>query len=372
MQVKYSYLDQQFADVEPYLDDIRELVSTGDFTLGKAVETFEQRFQELCGIPHAIAVSSGTDALILSLKMLGVGPGDEVITTPNTFIATVGAIAMTGAKPVFVDNNESYTIDVNKIEAAITSKTKALMPVHLSGIPAEMPAIMEIANHRNLVVVEDAAQAILAQIGDEHVGSWGDAAGFSLHPLKNLNVWGDGGVILTKSAELRDKLRLFRNHGLSTRDEVEMFGHNCRLDTLQAVVANRLIDQTEWITAQRIANAKRLDEGLAGLGEFIVIPPRSPNVRQVFHTYVIRAAERDALVDHLIERGIEAKVHYPIPLHLQPAANYLGYKAGDFPVCEEHCKTIVTLPVHQHLYSEQIDYVIDEIKQFYQTRNGQN
>ena len=160
MQVKYSYLDQQFADVEPYLGDIRDLVTTGDFTLGDAVKTFEQRFAALCGIPYAIAVSSGTDALILSLKILGVGPGDEVITTPNTFIATVGAIAMTGARPVFVDNNESYTIDVNLIEAAITGKTKAIMPVHLTGIPADMPSIMEIARHHEILVVEDAAQAI--------------------------------------------------------------------------------------------------------------------------------------------------------------------------------------------------------------------
>ena len=368
MQVKYSYLDQQFADVEPYLGDIRDLVTTGDFTLGDAVETFEQRFAALCGIPYAIAVSSGTDALILSLKILGIGPGDEVITTPNTFIATVGAIAMTGARPVFVDNNESYTIDVNLIEAAITGKTKAIMPVHLTGIPADMPSIMEIARHHEILVVEDAAQAILAKIGNQHVGSWGDAAGFSLHPLKNLNVWGDGGVILTKSKDTRDKLRLFRNHGLSTRDEVSMFGHNCRLDTLQALVANRLIDQTQWITDQRIANALRYDQGLRNLSDYIVVPERKPNIQEVFHTYVIRASNRNELVDYLIGHGIEVKVHYPVPLHLQPAAAHLGYKVGDFPVCEEHCNSIITLPVHQHLNTDQIDYVIEHIRTFYLNR----
>lgn len=372
MQVKYSYLEEQFADVEPYLEDIRDLVASGDFTLGAAVSEFEKRFAQLCGIPHAVGVGSGTDALILSLKMLGVGPGDEVITTPNTFIATVGAIAMTGARPVFVDNDERYTIDAGQIEAAITPRTKAILPVHLTGTPADMPSIMEIARRHNLAVVEDAAQAILAQIDNQHVGSWGDAAGFSLHPLKNLNVWGDGGVIVTRSAELADKLRLFRNHGLSSRDEVSMFGHNSRLDSLQAVVANRLVDQAHWITDKRIANAIRIDRGLADLGEFVIIPPRSPNIKEVFHTYVIRASDRDALVKHLIHHGIEAKVHYPIPLHLQPAASYLGYKAGDFPVCEEHCKTIVTLPVHQHLASEQIDYVVEQIREFYLGRNGRS
>lgn len=365
MQVRYSYLDQQFAEVEPYLDDIRDLVKSGDFTLGAPVAEFEQRFAELCGIPYAIGVSSGTDALILSLKILGIGPGDEVITTPNTFIATVGAIAMTGARPVFVDNNQEYTIDADLIEAAITPATKAILPVHLTGMPADMPAIMEIAKRHNLLVVEDAAQSILAAIDGKHVGSWGETACFSLHPLKNLNVWGDGGVIITRSKDLYDKLRLFRNHGLSSRDEVEMFGHNCRLDSLQAVVANRLVDQARSITDSRIANARRFDEGFSDLGEYIVIPPRRLEVEQVFHTYVLRASDRDNLLAHLIDNGIEAKVHYPTPLHLQKAAASLGYKSGDFPVCEEDCRTIITLPVHQHLTSNEVNYVIEKVRKFY-------
>src|SRR5215470_4420597 len=286
--VKYSYLEQQFAEVDDYLADIRELVRSGDFTLGRAVGEFEKSFAKLCGLPYAIGVSSGTDALILSLKILGIGPGDEVITTPNTFIATVGAIAMTGARPVFVDNDEQFTIDVGRIEAAITPRTKAVMPVHLTGRPADMPALMATARRHDLLVVEDAAQAILASIDGQHVGSWGEAAGFSLHPLKNLNVWGDGGVIVTRSEELCEKLRLFRNHGLSNRDEVAMFGHNCRLDSLQAVVANRLIGQAEAITEKRIANARLYDEALADMNEFVKIPRRYPNVKQVYHTYVVR------------------------------------------------------------------------------------
>jgi dTDP-4-amino-4,6-dideoxygalactose transaminase len=365
MQVKYAYLSEQFADVEPYLDAIRELASTGDFTLGKAVTEFEQRFAKLCGLPYAIGVSSGTDALILSMKILGIGPGAEVITTPNTFVATVGAIAMTGARPVFVDNNEEYNIDVDQIEATITPRTKAIVPVHLTGNPADMAAIMGIARRHNLLVIEDAAQAILASINGQPVGSWGETACFSLHPLKNLNVWGDGGVIVTRSAELDQKLRLFRNHGLGNRDEVIMFGHNCRIDSIQAVVANILMDQVLDITEKRIANARRFDEGFADLGEYVFIPPRRPNVKQVFHTYVIRVAERDSLLKHLRENGVDAKVHYPIPLHLQQAARHLGYKPGDFPICERDCQTIITLPVHQHLTKDQVDCVIECVRQFY-------
>lgn len=365
MRVKYSYLQEQFADIDGYLSDIRELVRTGDFTLGAAVGDFEKRFAELCKLPYAIGVSSGTDALILSLKVLGIGPGDEVITTPNTFIATVGAIAMAGARPVFVDNNEQYTIDASKIKAAITPRTKAIMPVHLTGTPAEMPEIMAIARRHNLLVIEDAAQAILASIGPHHVGSWGETAGFSLHPLKNLNIWGDGGVIVTRSEELYKKLKLFRNHGLSMRDEVVMFGHNCRLDSLQAVVANRLISQVEDITAKRITNARRYDEVFSELSEFISIPRRIPEVKQVYHTYVIRVKERDRLLAFLLDRGVEAKVHYPVPVHLQPAARYLGYKAGDFPVCESDAGCILTLPVHQHMTPEEITYVAEQVSSFY-------
>ena len=365
MRIPYSYLDRQFVGVDDYLGDIRQVVTSGDFTLGSGVEQFEERFAQLTGLPHAIGVSSGTDALILSLKALGIGPGDEVITCPNTFVATVGAIAATGARPVFVDNGEDFTIDVNRIEDAITPRTKAIMPVHLTGCPADMPAIMEIARRRNLMVVEDAAQAILAAIDGKHVGSWGETAGFSLHPLKNLNIWGDGGVIVTRSAELDRKLRLLRNHGLTDRDHVEFWGENCRLDTVQAVVALRLMGDVHTITDARIANAARFDNAFSDLGDFITLPPLRQNVKRVFHTYVVHAKDRDLLLDYLIGKGVDAKVHYPIPLHLQLAAKDLGYNRGDFPVCERHCETIITLPVHQHLVPEEIDYVIDCVRSFY-------
>jgi len=365
MKVPYSYLTEQFEDIESYLDDIRSLVKTSDFTLGEAVTEFENNFSQLTGIPYAIGVSSGTDALILSLKALGIGPGDEVITAANTFVATAGAIVVTGAKPVFIDNNDEYLIDVQKIESVITSKTKAIVPVHLTGAPADMPVIMEIAKKYNLFVVEDAAQAILAAIEGQHVGSWGETAGFSMHPLKNLNVWGDAGIILTRSAELNREIRLLRNHGMNNRDEIEIFGHNCRLDTLNALIANRLMKEVHTITDKRIDNARKYDKAFKELDGFISIPNRREKVKQVYHTYVIRVKERDRLLKYLLEQGIRAKVHYPIPLHLQKAANYLGYKKGDIPHCEADCDSIITLPVHQHLTEEQLNYVIESVQKFY-------
>lgn len=363
--VKFSYLDAQFADIDPYLEDVRQLVQSGKFTLGSVVEAFEERFAELCGMPHAIGVGSGTDALMLSLKMLGVGPGDEVITAANTFIATVGAIAMTGARPVFVDNDEGYVIDATKIEAAITPRTKAIMPVHYTGNVADMPMVAAIAQRHGLAIVEDACQSIKGERNGLPVGSWGDAAGFSLHPLKNLNVWGDGGVIVTRSADLAARLRLFRNHGLTTRDTVEFFGHNSRLDALQAVIGSRLLDQTHAITTARIRNAMRLDRGLDDLPEFIRVPPRPANVQHVYHLYIVRARFRDELRAHLRAARIDARVHYPIPVHLQPASASLGYKAGDFPRAEDDSRTMITLPAHQHLTSDQIDYVLEQVHAFY-------
>jgi len=343
---------------------VRALVQSGDFTLGAPLTEFESRFAEMCKLPYAVGVGSGTDALILAMKAAGVEHGDEVITSPNTFIATVGAIAMAGARPVFVDSNDGYTIDPAKIEAAITPKTKAIVPVHYSGNVAEMAEIAAIADARGLVIVEDACQSISAERDGKPVGSWGAAAAFSLHPLKNLNVWGDGGVVVTRSAEMRDKLRLLRNHGLINRDEVAIFGHNSRLDTLQAVIGNRLISQTTFITDTRIANAQRYDRAFADIPE-IRVPRREPNVKHVYHLYMLRVERREALLAHLNANGIEAKVHYPIPVHLQPAAAYLGYKAGDFPVAEADGRALISLPAHQHLTDDEIEYVIGEVRAFY-------
>ena len=365
LRVPFSYLDRQFADVDAYLQDVKDLVITGDFTLGKPLTEFEKRFAEMCGMPYAIGVGSGTDALILSLEIMGIGPGDEVITAANTFIATVGSIAMAKATPVFVDSEDGYVMDPDKIEAAITPRTKAIMPVHYSGNVADMPRISEIAKKHNLLIVEDACQSIHATRDGLPVGSWGETAAFSLHPLKNLNVWGDAGVIVTRSKEVDEKLRLFRNHGMLSRDEYAFYGHNSRLDTLQAVIGNRLISQTEFITNTKIANAQRYDEAFADLAPDVRAPKRHPNVKHVYHLYMLRVARRDELHKYLNENGIEAKIHYPIPMHLQPAAKHLCYKAGDFPVAEEDSRTLITLPAHQHLTADELDYTIEHVRKFY-------
>ncbi len=370
MRVEYSYLGRQFAEIDETLDRIRALVRSGDFTLGQPVAEFERRFAKLQGARYAIGVNSGTDAIALSLKALGVGPGDEVITAANTFIATAGAIVQVGARPVFVDVDETYNIDPNQIERAITSRTKALLPVHLCGRPADVPAVLDIARRHDLPVVEDAAQAINAAIDGTFVGNFGVTGCFSLHPLKNLNVWGDGGIIVTNSPEVEQRLRLIRNHGLANRDVVEIFGVNSRLDSLQAVVGLSLIDQAVDITNARIANAQRYDAAFADLAPHVTLLPRSARIREVYHTYVIQAQDRDDLLAFLLDHDIEAKVHYPTSLHLQPASRQLGYKEGDFPVAEAQARSILTLPVHQHLERDEVEYVIGCVRQFYGFSQG--
>lgn len=367
MKVSFSYLDRQFVEVDAYLADVKALVLSGEFTLGRAVEQFEQRFAALCGMPHAIGVGTGTDAIALSLKVLGIGPGDEVITTPMTFIATVGAIVQVGARPVFVDSEDGFVIDPAQIEAAITPRTRAIVPVHYTGNVADMPRIAALAERHRLQVVEDACQSIMGAIDGKPVGSWGATAAFSLHPLKNLNVWGDGGVIVTRDDALATQLRLYRNHGLSNRDEVAIWGVNCRLDALQAVIGNRLIGETEHITARRRAIAAQYDEGLGELAEWVQVPTRRPGVRHVYHLYVVRVKRRDELLAFLNARGVEAKIHYPIPVHLQKAAVSLGYGPGSFPVCEEHCQQIITLPAHQHLTDDEVQFTLDQVRAFYRS-----
>jgi len=364
MNVRYSYLAQQFADPTEILEELRRFVPTGDFTLGKPVVEFERRFADLIGTKHAIGVGSGTDSLKLSLKALDVGYGDEVVTTANTFIATVGAINEIGARPVFVDCDDTFCMDVSQVEAAITPRTKAIMPVQLTGYMTDMRALRPVAQRRGLPIVEDACQAILADIEGRRAGTWGIAAGFSLHPLKNLNVWADGGVIVTNDDAVADRLRLLRNHGLRNRDEIDILGYNSRLDSVQAIVGNWLIKNVHDITARRIANAGRYDAGLGKIPQ-IRIPPRPPDCRRVFHLYIVFAEDRDALLAHCVKQGIEAKVHYPIPLYQQKGLAHYGYKAGDFPVTDRHAQEIISFPCDQHLTNEQVDYVIETVRSFY-------
>ena len=363
-KVRYSYLPEQFADPSEILEELRRFVPTGDFTLGKPVAEFEARFAALIGTRHAIGVGSGTDALKLSLKVAGVGFGDEVITTANTFIATVGAIHETGARPVFVDCDDTFCMDVSQVEAAITPKTKAIMPVHLTGYMTDMRALMPIAERHGLAVVEDACQGILADIGGKRAGTWGLAGGFSLHPLKNLNVWADGGVIVTNDDAVAAHLRLLRNHGLANRDEVAIMGYNSRLDSVQAIVGNWLIGSTHDITAKRIANAEYLDVAFRKI-DGLRLPPRPADCRRVYHLYILFARDRDALFKHCLECGVEAKVHYPIPLYQQEGLRQFGYKAGDFPVTDRHAGEIITFPVDQHLTRSQLDHIIETVTTFY-------
>jgi aminotransferase EvaB len=365
MKVKYSYLEEQFANSDDIFRAMKYQLKRCQFTFGPEMIEFEQRFAKLIGAKYALGVGTGTDALFLSMKALGIGPGDEVITAPNSFIATVGAIVATGARPVYVDVTDDFNINPNLIEASITPRTKAVLPVHYTGNPADMPRIMAIARKYSLPVIEDACQSIGAAIDGKLVGTFGIAGGFSLHPLKNLNVWGDGGIVVTNSKKIADKLLLLRNHGLKGRDKVEIFGYNSRLDTIQAIVGNYLIKKMNWITNKRIDNARKLDKALSGLSDYVTLPPRRKGFKHVYHLYMFYAKKRAQLLAYLLKNGIEAKIHYPIPLHLQKASRYLGYKKGDFSVCEAQCKSIITLPVHQHLTDSQISYMIDKIKDFY-------
>lgn len=364
LQVKYLDLPKQFKDEELWAS-LKGLFESCQFIMGPEVEKFESNFAKLSQTPYALGLNSGTDAIFLALKALDIGPGDEVITVPNSFVATAGAIIAAGARPVFVDVGPDYNINVELISPAITDRIKAILPVHLTGNPADMIKIMEIAKKHGLYVIEDAAQAVTASINGQPVGSFGDAGCFSLHPLKNLNVCGDGGVLTTKSSKVYESVKLMRNHGLKNRDEIEFFGFNSRLDTIQAAIANYVLRNLRSITRKRINNAKLYDNELKDIHDSVIIPPRKENVVQVFHTYVIQVSNRAELIKYLYENGIETKIHYPIPIHLQQPCKKMGYKKGDFPVCEEQAERILSLPVHQHITEKQIYYVTDLIKKFY-------
>ena len=372
MRVGYNYLENQFdlksALVKNIFTDIKKLVGTGAFTLGPQVREFEEKFAHLCDVKHAIGVNSGTDALILILKALGIGPGDEVITAPNSFIATANVILFVGAMPVFVDVDDEYLIDTNLVKEAITEKTKAVLPVHLTGNPVIMQNLMGLhtgTHERYLYLIEDAAQAVDAEIYGQKVGSLGIAGEFSLHPLKNLNVWGDGGMVTTNDDLLAEKIRLMRNHGLVSRDVVTMVAGNCRLHTIQAVVGLRLMSDVRKVSDKRIKNAVLYDYLLRDMAE-VTIPPRRPMItRQVYHTYVVQVERREELIKFLGENGVETKVHYPVPIHLQKPYTELGYKKGDFPKCEAQAEKILSLPIHQYLTESQIYYTADLIRGFY-------
>jgi len=364
MKVRYSYLPQQFSNCEDLWRNLKKFVATGDFTLGKQLKKFEKSFAKLIGSKYALGVNSGTDAIKLSLKALNVGTGDDVITAANTFVATIGAITELGAKPVFVDCDDTFCMNIDLLEKKITKKTKAIVPVHFTGYMANMPKLIKISKKYKIPIVEDACQSILANINKKNAGTWGDFGAFSLHPLKNINVWSDGGIITTSNYKHYKKIQLLRNHGLVDRDTVKINGYNSRLDTFQAVIGNWLLPQAKKIAEKRIKNANYYDRNLSTLTE-ITIPPRPKNYKIVYHLYIIFAKRRDKLLEYCIKKGIEAKIHYPKPMYLQESLKYLNNKKGDFPITDEHVKKIITFPCDQHLSLKQMKYVVKCVKDFY-------
>lgn len=367
MKVPFSYLDKKFEGVlEPgheVYEELNILMKTGDFTLGKAVDEFEKNVANLVGAKHALGIANGTDALRISLRLAGVGPGDQVITSANTFVASAGCIDELFASPRFIDNGPGHVMDAALLEKAITKRTKAIIPVHFTGNPCDMDEIMHVANKHGIPVIEDACQALMAEYKGRMCGTIGLAGAISLHPLKVLNGTGDGGVILTNDSDFYEKAKRYRNHGLVGRNNISEFGCNSRLDSIQAIFLNHLIKETPRCLEARRANAAYYDKQLDDvIGVFTT--PRRDYANSCYHLYFIEVHEkiRDHLVNHLNNLDIEAKVHYPVPL--QGVLGFLGYSRNDFPQAFKQSDRIVTLPVHECLTKEQLDFVVDSIKGF--------
>lgn len=367
MKIPYGYLSRQFDEAEVYriLWKLREHALTGNFTLGVPVAEFERRFAAMVGVRHAIGVNSGTDALILALKALGIGPGYDVITQVNTFYATAGAIVAVGARPRFVDVGPDFGISIEAIPNAVTPNTLAILPVCWQGLPPNLSELECVANDDGLYLIEDACPGVDAAYEGRPAGSFGDAGAFSFHALKQLNVWGDGGAVVTDSDKVADWIRRYRNHGMVGRDTIDCWGVNTRLQTVQAVVALEMLDRVHTWVDRRIEIAARLDKGLDAT-QHVIIPPRHPNRRHAYQVYTVTVTDqRDALRAFLATHGVETKIHYPVPLHLQPAARDLGYKEGDFPVAELQAKTMLSFPCNQYMTDEETDYVIEQVGHFY-------
>ena len=358
-------LKAQYAAIETEMRAAIDGVLEGaEFINGPEVADFEERFAAFCGADFAVGVGNGTDALTLALNALGVGPGDEVITAANTFIATAEAIVSAGARPVFVDVDPGhFNMTAEGLSAAITPKTKAAIPVHLYGQLAPMADIMEVARQHSVKVVEDAAQAHGAEYQGKRAGSWGDAAAFSFYPAKNLGAYGDAGAVVTKDGGLAATVRMMRDHGRTDKYRHEYVGGNSRLDTLQAAVLGVKLGYMEEWNAARRAVAAKYD---AALGEFpwLTLPARMSGGRHVYHLYVIQTGRREELRQHLSANGIGVGIHYPLPLHLQPAFRSLGYGLGDFPVAERLAGAILSIPMYPELSDAQLGRVVQIIGAF--------
>lgn len=355
---------QHLAIKEELINVFTDVIDQGQFVLGARVEEFEAKFASLIGTKFAVGVNSGTDAISLTMRAIGIGEGDEVITVPNSFIATATSIVLTGATPVFVDVKDDFNMDPEKIEDAVTDATKAILPVHLTGRPADMAEINRIAKKHSLSVIEDCAQAVAAKYKGRSVGSFGIAGCFSLHPLKTLNACGDGGVITTDDKSLYEELKLLRNLGLKTRDECVIWSGNSRLDALQASLLSLKMDFIDDWTISRRKNAAYYSSKLDNIKE-LSLPEEAQNEYSVYHTFVIRCKNRDGLKEYLSKNKIDTAVHYPIPIHLQKVAVNLGYPKGSFPTAERHAKEILSLPIYHGLTESSMDRVIGKIKEFY-------
>lgn len=343
---------------------IEQVLESGQLILGPNVRALEQEIASWCGGGHGIGLASGTDALRLAMDALDIGPGDEIITTPFTFIATANTISRAGATPVFVDiDPRTFNINPFQIEPAITERTKAILPVHLFGQPADMGAIMELAMRYNLLVIEDSAQALGATFRGQPVCSFGQIGCLSFYPTKNLGAYGDGGMAITRDDEIADRLRVLRQHGGRVKYHHERLGYNSRLDELQAAILRvKLRHLAEWTSArQRVA--AQYDQLLADLP--VTTPYRSPEATHVYHQYTIRAPRRDELQAFLQERGIGTMVYYPVPLHLQPMYAHLGVPEGSLPEAERAAKEVLSLPIYPELTEEQVQTVAEAIREFY-------
>jgi len=365
-------LQAQFASIrEDVLQAVEDVFNGQQFILGPDVKLFEQELASYVGAPFAVGCASGTDALYLALLAQGVGPGDEVITTPFTFIATAGSIARTGATPVFVDiHPDTFNIDAALIGPAVTKNTKAIIPVHLFGLAADLRPILEIAAKHDLAVIEDAAQAIGATYHGQRVGSIGDFGCFSFFPSKNLGCAGDGGMVTAKDKSMAERLRVLRAHGSRTKYHYDMLGTNSRLDTMQAAILRiklRHLDQWSKARQERAARYERLFAEHP-LSELVTLPVTPANYGHVFNQYVIRCTDRDSLQTYLQEHGVPTAIYYPEPLHVQPAFSYLGYKQGSMPESEAACEQALALPIFPELRAEDQEVVVDEIAKFYRTQ----
>lgn len=364
MKVPFVDLQTQFQDIRSeVLPKMEEVMRNSSFILGEDVSRFEDEFAEFCGVDHCVGVGSGCDALMWALKATGIGPGDEVITVANTYIATVLAISAVGATPVLVDCLEdTYEVDPDAVSRVITDRTRAILPVHLYGHPAEMDSLLSIAKEHDLIVIEDAAQAHGAEYRGTRCGSMGLVGCFSFYPGKNLGAYGDGGAIVTNDGTIAEKIRQLRNYGQSRKYHHDVIGWNSRLDTLQAVVLRaKLTHLTEWNNA-RHHSAELYCRLLKDLP--VVLPIEISDCRHVYHLFVIRHNRRDELMASLASQGVYCGIHYPIPIHLQSAYASLGYPKGSFPITERISDEILSLPMFPELQPGQVEYVCKCIREF--------